>query len=95
MTEKVGPNTKLAAPTVHLNGTSREELERQLIFAGQMLDKAVGALMEASPNARDYYVQRDPAAYTIAVNEHNSRVQRVQSVVDEIASILETVGGLS
>lgn len=45
----------MISPTVHLNGTSREELDKQYRHAVEMLDDAITAL--PAPNGRDYYPQ--------------------------------------
>lgn len=44
-------------PTLHLNGTSRTELIKQLTDAGHALALAIDALGNASPHGRDYYPQ--------------------------------------
>jgi hypothetical protein len=40
---------------VHVNGTSREELQDQLRAVCDALYKVVAAMERAAPNARDYY----------------------------------------
>lgn len=42
-------------PTVHMNGTSPEDLLEQLVRAHQAVAGALEALDAASPNGRDYY----------------------------------------
>jgi hypothetical protein len=44
-------------PTVHLNGTSAEELRDQLHTVIGALNAAHYALVAAAPNGRDYYLQ--------------------------------------
>jgi hypothetical protein len=48
--------TVLEIPTVHLNGTSRDELISQLRGAMEAVHAAEKALAQAGPHARDYYV---------------------------------------
>lgn len=59
-------------PTVHLNGTSGDDLFRQVCEAGSALRRALAAMSEAAPNARDYYPQGD-LAFRAAVREHDER----------------------
>jgi uncharacterized protein involved in tolerance to divalent cations len=44
-------------PTVHLNGTSADELLKQAENAGQAIAAAYKACSDAAPNGRDYYVK--------------------------------------
>lgn len=77
----------LTKPTVHLNGTSRDSLRRQYEDAGVALNAAFRKLVEASPNAQDYYVQ-DCFAFASAQREHEDRLARIKSVYDEIEWLL-------
>lgn len=76
----------LMFPTLHNNGTSYEELIRQLENASRALDDALAALTNAAPNARDYYV-RGQSAFLIAAQQHNSRVSAVKAVQVQITDI--------
>ena len=69
----------LTLPTVHRNGTSREELLRQVQDAGQAVFQARDALAKASPNARDYYPQ-GMSAFPAAVKEHDRRARMLLEV---------------
>lgn len=87
--------SKLMIPTVHLNGTGREELERQLQEAANAVQVAMATLAQASPNGLDYYMQPDvdglrPAIH-VAMGQHESRMGRLRSVLDELAAIYEGV----
>lgn len=79
-------------PTIHLNGTSREALLAELERASSALRHALDALVQASPNARDYYPQ-GPAAFTQAISEHEARCAKVRAVKDEIEAIAQTLWG--
>jgi hypothetical protein len=48
-------------PRVHLNGTSKDELVRQLENACHAIVTAQAALSECAPNGRDYYPLGDGA----------------------------------
>lgn len=82
---------KQAVPTVHLNGTSKGELLRQLQEAGHAVLLARDAVCQAAPNARDYYVQPEDGAYNRARDEHYARIQRLQSVYDELSEIADQI----
>lgn len=75
-------------PTIHLNGSSPDELLRQNIEARKALRRAIEAFEQATPNARDYYPQSDNA-HRQAVREHLSRVQRLRDVMEEVSAIIE------
>ncbi len=77
-------------PTIHRNGTSREELLDQLTDAAQAGRQFVVALEDASPNGRDYYPQGDGAILT-ASTEWASRVDKVQAVISEMMELAEHV----
>jgi phage shock protein A len=76
----------LMKPTVHLNGTSKERLLEDLCDAIDALHKAGTALAKAAPNARDYYVQSN-TAYATAAKQHDTRMQKLREVIDELETI--------
>lgn len=80
----------LKTPTVHLNGTSREELLMQLKNAYYALGKTIEAVYRAAPHGRDYYPQGDDAINE-AIKEHKSRLERLSSVRDELMTIWESI----
>lgn len=82
--------TKLAVPTIHLNGTSQQELENQLREAASAVAKAVEKLCQAAPHGRDYYVQ-EPDGFQQARAEHRARVERLESVGQELMQIYEAI----
>jgi len=51
--------TPLIAPTVHMNGTSKEELVQQRIEVVEAARLLYQAMQKAMPNGRDYYPQGD------------------------------------
>lgn len=77
-------------PTVHGNGTSGEVLHDQYVAAAAAVCKAIDAVCDAGPNARDYYVQ-GPDAGSVVQREHEARVAFLKRVRDELAVI---VGGI-
>lgn len=70
-------------PTVHLNGTSREDLRLQYLQAIALLHKARRALADCCPNGRDYYPQ-GPDAIETATLEHAARCLKIEEVIDEM-----------
>lgn len=80
----------MITPTVHLNGTSRADLDKQYEDAYRALGEVVDVVQRAAPNARDYYVQ-SPDAYTQARDEHVARLKKLQDVRDEMLTLFESV----
>ena len=77
-------------PTVHMNGTAGEVLLDQYTTAANAVRKAIDAVCDAGPNARDYYVQGTEAALA-AQREHEARVKALKAVRDELAAIMEDI----
>ena len=73
----------MTLPTVHINGTSKKELMAGYRAQLDALEKALDSMRWNSPNGRDYYPQ-GPDAINEAAKEHAARMQKVQSVYDEI-----------
>lgn len=81
-------------PTVHLNGTAKQDLIDQVTDARRAVTAARRALNLAYPHGRDYYVQdRGGAgvAHRIAVNEHVERDRKLKAVEDELETILKGI----
>lgn len=77
----------LVIPTAHINGTSEEELMRQLQQAVSFLEAGRQALAQTAPHGRDYYVQSDKGALTKATQQHEARMRKVKDVIDELTEI--------
>ena len=77
-------------PTVHGNGTSGEVLHDQYVAAAAAVCKAIDAVCDAGPNARDYYVQGADAALA-AQREHETRVAAIKRVRDDLTAIVESI----
>jgi hypothetical protein len=76
-------------PTLHQNGTSKEELSRQLSDVLVALEVALGKLVEAGPNQRDY-PQGEQAMWQ-ALIEHNARAIKIGEVAAELQTLLDYV----
>lgn len=77
---------ELTYPTVHLNGSSKDDLVRQQRTARRALQTALDTLQQASPHGRDYYVQ-GPDALRKAMAAHEARIAKVQAVIKELSAI--------
>lgn len=88
------PLSALSVPTIHLNGTSADVLADQLMAAVTAIRDALRKLDDAAPHARDYYL-RGNGAFTKEMQEHLSRVERIQSVNRELSKILEVVSDVA
>jgi hypothetical protein len=82
--------TDLVVPTVHLNGTSRKELQRQLRDAHEAIGTALDKLRMATPHGRDYYPQGD-GAITLARRAHDARCAKLAEVQNELFAIWESI----
>lgn len=82
--------TQLAIPSVHMNGTSRQELIRLNLEAIEAIDAAMEALGRAGPNGRDYYPQ-GPDATMEARRQHANRMHNLRAARDELTQITETI----
>lgn len=78
----------MMVPTVHLNGTSRNELIDRIRIAYDSLTAAINDLDKTRPNRRDYYPQGHEAIGK-ALDEHRDRIKRVTAVQDELIEIWE------
>lgn len=79
-------------PTIHLNGTSREDLIGRLRAAGEALLGARHALESLAPHGRDYYPQ-GKGAIQQAMTEHYERLRRIDDVYEEIMVIWRGIQG--
>jgi len=70
-------------PSIHRNGTSAAALLESYVDAGNAITRALDALTEAQPNARDYYVQGD-GAFDAAMAEHRKRINCLRGVLADM-----------
>jgi len=77
---------KPIVPYVHLNGTSREALLDQLREAKTAVEAARDAVGSAGPHGRDYYVI-SATAFDQAQRDHQSRMERLTSVLEELTEM--------
>jgi hypothetical protein len=80
----------LMGPMVHLNGTSGEELIRQMRACVEALGGALNALYTAAPNARDYYPLGD-CAFATARAQHEGWIAAVADVQRACMALLDGI----
>lgn len=73
-------------PTIHLNGTSGQDLLDQVLGVKHAVDTANAMLRKAWPNGRDYYVQGD-GAYAEVMAEWEEHSRKLQSVAADLQAI--------
>lgn len=82
--------TAIIKPTIHMNGTSKDALLKDLLEVLEALRKAQDALQKAGPNGRDYYPQGDHALRQ-AQAEHRERMVKLNQIYSEIEQLAEHV----
>jgi hypothetical protein len=79
-------------PTIHLNGTSREELIRQLRWLARRYWRPAVRWRTTAPHGRDYYPQ-GKGAIQQAQTEHYERLRRIDDVYEELMVIWRGIRG--
>ncbi len=82
----------LIFPTVHLNGTSGDDLAAKLKAAFDAIDAAAEALRQTAPHGRDYYVQEGAGAdgygtFSKARDQYQARQAKLKEVQDELQDL--------
>lgn len=77
-------------PLVHLNGTSKAALAEGYHNAATAITAALNKLIEAAPNARDYYPQ-GPDAWALAKREHDARCETLRAVHRDMVDLYDHV----
>lgn len=78
----------MTKPTIHLNGTSGEELLEGYRTAMEGISNAQQAMRAAWPNARDYYPQ-GPGVINDAIREHAQRLLKLDEIHAELTELAE------
>ncbi len=81
--------SKTVAPLIHGNGTSAEELKRNLEAAYEAVAAATLVLRQCSPNGRDYYMGN--VCMTEAEQQHRSRMGSLVGVMNSIEAEMELI----
>lgn len=77
-------------PTIHMNGTSAEELRKGYLEAWRAINAAREEMGKIEFNARDYYPQGHEA-WKQARAEHEARLRKLTDTADELMDILEVI----
>ncbi len=77
-------------PTVSVGGSTRDQLVAQIQLAVDSLQVLVRVLGSTTPHARDYHAQGNEA-FVRAKREHQSRIERIVGVDDELRAILRAL----
>jgi hypothetical protein len=77
-------------PKLNLNGTSQRHLLDLNCQARLSLEDALTRLQEAAPHGRDYFGND----LDIAKKEHLIRVLKIQCVIAELDSIIDSIDGV-
>ena len=76
----------ITIPTVHMNGTAYKDLFEPARAAMDAIRAADKALIEMTPNGRDYYPQGD-SAFTNARQQHEQRRQALRNMLSELEDL--------
>ncbi len=79
----------LIAPTVNMNGTSKQELLKQLRDVSRAIHEAVDMMRVAAPHGLDYQI--GPETYAQARAQWETQIVRLHDTRREIDEIAETV----
>jgi phage shock protein A len=74
-------------PTIHLNGTGRNDLRDEYAAAYDAIDKAIEALASATLNGRDYYPQA-AGAYSQARSERDAALAQLRQAHQYVGEML-------
>lgn len=80
----------IVAPVVHLNGTSKTALMRQLLEARTGIERALELLAETAPNGRDF-PGNSARLLPIATAQFHARVGHLEAVNAELQELLNRV----
>lgn len=87
---KTAQHEGIIKPTIHLNGTSKDDLLDNLTDAVNSMRNAIHDTAQTVPHGRDYFTVGGPA-YSRAQKEHHSRMEHLKSVRAELEELLEHV----
>jgi len=79
-------------PTIHLNGTSGDDLLGQTVDAMLALSDTIKALQAAGPNSRDYYVQPgQQQRFAQAQHQHEDRLAKLEAIQADLVALYESI----
>lgn len=77
-------------PTIHTNGTARDDLIEQVTSAMDKGRAFIQAMQAMAPHGRDYHPQGS-GALAAATLENEARIAIVQSVIDDLNAMAEAI----
>jgi hypothetical protein len=80
----------MITPTVHLNGTSREELLDQFRECYRSINDTLDIICKAAPHGRDYYPKGD-MALPQAQKDHERRIKVLTEMRQEFLELYTEV----
>jgi hypothetical protein len=75
------------APIVNINGTSADELVRQVVDILSALREAKMTIENNGPHGRDFQTAPDGTAFRLAQSEHRTRLIRLDAMIKEYEDI--------
>ena len=69
-------------PTIHLNGTSKQQLLDNYYAAYKSIKESMDKLCEVGFHARDYYVNEDPMAFYKAQDERKEAFDNLNKALE-------------
>ena len=80
----------LLVPCIHLNGTGKDSLTRDLEEAYSSVSAAYDRVRKMEVNARDYYPY-GAGAYETARKQHLERLTHLKNVMDEFDLLMDGI----
>lgn len=77
----------LSIPSIHLNGTSADELCREISEASRAISEASRVLAKMTVHGRDHYVKADKESYKFARAEQEARFKALEKINIELCEI--------
>jgi len=78
--------TTMVLPTIHSNGSSKDDLFDGYMAALAAMHAAIDAVIQTAPHGRDYYPQGDDALRQ-AMAEHRERLLRLQNIAADLTAL--------
>lgn len=80
----------LSVPTVHMNGTGKEDLVLQMENVYQTINATIDAMCLSRPHGRDYYTQGDNALQ-VAQKQWEVRMDSLLKIKEDVTGIVTKI----
>ena len=78
----------VAAPLIHLNGSGKENLQRDWREAHEALTAARASVSRTAPHMRDYYpMENGDEVYRRALEDHDRRIDQINTMIREFEQL--------